>query len=30
MLWRLNLGTALGWVLSSILVLSLAKLSRSS
>jgi hypothetical protein len=30
MLWWLNLGTPLGWVLSSILVLSLAKLSRSS
>ncbi len=30
MLWWLNLATLLGWVLSSIFVLSLARLSRSS
>ena len=30
MLWWLNLGTVLGWLLSSIFVLSLARLSRSS
>jgi uncharacterized protein YjbI with pentapeptide repeats len=30
MLWWLSLATLLGWVLSSILVLSLARLSRSS
>jgi hypothetical protein len=30
MLWWLNLATLLGWVLSSILVLSLARLSRGS
>jgi hypothetical protein len=30
MLWWLNLATLLGWVLSSILVLSLARLSRAS
>lgn len=29
MLWWLNLATLLGWVLSSIFVLSLARLSRS-
>lgn len=30
MLWWLNLATLLGWVLSSIFVLSLARLSRST
>jgi hypothetical protein len=30
MLWWLNLGTILGWLLSSIFVLSLARLSRST
>jgi hypothetical protein len=30
MLWWLNLGTVLGWLLSSIFVLSLARLSRST
>jgi hypothetical protein len=30
MLWWLNLGTVLGWLLSSIFVLSLARFSRSS
>ncbi len=30
MLWWLNLGTVLGWMLSSIFVLSLARLSRST
>jgi hypothetical protein len=30
MLWWLNLGTVLGWLLSSIFALSLARLSRSS
>jgi hypothetical protein len=30
MLWWLNLGTILGWLLSSIFVLSLARFSRSS
>jgi hypothetical protein len=30
MLWWLNLGTILGWLLSSIFVLSLAKLSRNT
>jgi hypothetical protein len=29
MLWWLNLATLLGWLLSSIFVLSLARLSRS-
>ena len=29
MLWWLNLATMLGWLLSSIFVLSLARLSRS-
>jgi hypothetical protein len=30
MLWWLNLATLLGWLLSSIFVLSLATLSRST
>ena len=30
MLWWLNLATLLGWVLSSIFVLSLTRLSRST
>ena len=30
MLWWLNLATLLGWLLSSIFVLSLARLSRST
>jgi len=30
MLWWLNLATLLGWLLSSIFVLSLARLSRNS
>ena len=30
MLWWLNIATLLGWLLSSIFVLSLTRLSRSS